>query len=350
MDQNKLDTIRKLKLRGYEVTETIDGGLLVRKDTWWGKFEYDTGTKKENSRIKKLRTIILLFVYFVGLIGVIYWIFQKRHFLSEVKQFTTTLAEEKKEQPTQATWLVRNVRTVLTIALIVIILQVMISRSTDYDRETLNTNNMSVDEVKASAQAIAYTDLFRYNEAHLGKIVVYTGRILQIVDGLPNQSFRVDAAPSASFDHEIIYLHNYHGTRLLENDIVKFYGRVTGLLEYEAVLGNKISIPSVEALHIEFLGRETIGEFYSFTIWLSRIAHYGHIQWSTSIFKKSQNFSETPPKNCNKLDKFLRQILKEKEITILPATILKKEIKTMKKIKIQGSENYRYPTIGDCLL
>lgn len=84
MGKENTSTIQELKRRGYSVVSTPDGGLLVEKDTFWGKFGYDTGIGKEIGGIKWGRTIILSFAYGVGIIGGLYWLYRKNQMKQEV--------------------------------------------------------------------------------------------------------------------------------------------------------------------------------------------------------------------------------------------------------------------------
>lgn len=83
--QNRVDLIQSLKRRGYTVTNTADNGLLVEKNTWWGRFAYDSGIGKSQSHIKWGRTIVLMFVYGLGFIGGVYWLIRKGQMEEEVR-------------------------------------------------------------------------------------------------------------------------------------------------------------------------------------------------------------------------------------------------------------------------
>jgi len=49
---------------------------------------------------------------------------------------------------------------------------------------------------------------------------------------------------------------NYHGKRYLEDDIVNVWGRVKGLRTYTAVLGQEITVPEIDVLHMELIGHD----------------------------------------------------------------------------------------------
>ena len=50
---------------------------------------------------------------------------------------------------------------------------------------------------------------------------------------------------------------DYNGNRLLEGDIVDLWGNFVGLKSYTAILGNDITIPEINALHVEMFQAKT---------------------------------------------------------------------------------------------
>ena len=66
------------------MVETPDKGLLIERDTWWGKFGYDSGIGKELSHLKWGRTIILCIIYGFGILGGLYWLYRKGQMKEEV--------------------------------------------------------------------------------------------------------------------------------------------------------------------------------------------------------------------------------------------------------------------------
>lgn len=103
--------------------------------------------------------------------------------------------------------------------------------------------------LKADASQIPYDDLFRNNDEHIGKEVYYTAELIQVVDGF-GDDYEVRAnVTEGEFGlwEDTVYLH-YSGARLLEGDHIEFVGRVDGLEEYTAVLGNSVTIPELTVL------------------------------------------------------------------------------------------------------
>jgi hypothetical protein len=95
----------------------------------------------------------------------------------------------------------------------------------------------------------------RNNENYIGTIVYYRGGISQVqqVSG-DNYVLRIATKESEYLGYmdDVIWV-NYQGTRLLEDDIVDVWGKVIGLKSYTAVLGNEITIPDLNSLHLELV-------------------------------------------------------------------------------------------------
>ena len=50
----------------------------------------------------------------------------------------------------------------------------------------------------------------------------------------------------------VIYKYKDGESKFLEDDIVNLYGTYTGLYSYKSVLGGTVTIPGINAKHIEF--------------------------------------------------------------------------------------------------
>ena len=104
---------------------------------------------------------------------------------------------------------------------------------------------LTFDEEKALASQIPYNDLFRNNEAHIGKQVWYQGKVIQVLEENNNEfQLRANVTRGEYGWDDTVFLH-YSGTRILEGDIIEFIGTVEELLTYEAIFGQEITIPSI---------------------------------------------------------------------------------------------------------
>ena len=114
----------------------------------------------------------------------------------------------------------------------------------------------SYDEAKQKAVSVSYEDLMRYSESYNDKWICFEGQVIQVISDVPDIELRVstkkedmgeywDLEPLYLEDIIYLYAEDYSGERLLEEDIIQFCGKSTGILTYEAVLGNQMSIPGI---------------------------------------------------------------------------------------------------------
>ena len=126
----------------------------------------------------------------------------------------------------------------------------IVGMSMNTTEEPLKNPELSDKEIKDNAinlNQIGYENLHRYNEDHIGKIVFFSGEVIQ-VRHISSDSYvlRVDVNPER-FETSALYV-NYVGPRLLEDDNVTIYGEVVGIKDYKAISGVQISIPEINAL------------------------------------------------------------------------------------------------------
>lgn len=106
-------------------------------------------------------------------------------------------------------------------------------------------------ELKAGATHIAYDNLFRNNEAHMGKTVWYQGEIVQVIDqGNDEYQWLVDVTKVDYGWDDTVFIY-YSGSRFLEEDIVEFVGVVEELVSYESVMGAKITVPGIRVTAVQ---------------------------------------------------------------------------------------------------
>ncbi len=113
-------------------------------------------------------------------------------------------------------------------------------------KEAEKVATLTPEEVKAKSIEVSYDDLMRNNENYTDKIVHYKGKIIQ-VQNVYGDTYVLRVGTDAPYYLKDIMWVNYAGKRVLEGDIIEFWGEVKGLKEYKAVLGNSITIPEIDA-------------------------------------------------------------------------------------------------------
>ncbi len=107
------------------------------------------------------------------------------------------------------------------------------------------------EEIKAKAELIEYEPLYRYIETHVGKIGYFTGEVVQVIKR-GDDKYDLRLAMDGDYN-QMIYISDYQGVRVLEDDIFHVWGKVDGLHTYKTVLGASRTLPKVKSL---------VGEIY----------------------------------------------------------------------------------------
>jgi Zn finger protein HypA/HybF involved in hydrogenase expression len=118
---------------------------------------------------------------------------------------------------------------------------------------------LTVAEIRSQAQSIPFASLMRNPATYKNTIVTFRGKIVQ-VQNIYGDSYILRIATKnqeyLGYFDDVIYV-DYTGERLLEGDIVDVWGKSVGLKSYAAVLGNEVTIPEINALHVEIVEAKT---------------------------------------------------------------------------------------------
>lgn len=113
------------------------------------------------------------------------------------------------------------------------------------------------DEYKSLCDQFDYKTIARSPEDYKGKKIYGTGEIIQVVDENSEMAtFRIDVTPVMNYNNtEVSYytdtvlavIYNYDmNNRLLEDDIIDFWGIAAGNYTYETVLGSSNTVPLIQ--------------------------------------------------------------------------------------------------------
>ena len=100
-------------------------------------------------------------------------------------------------------------------------------------------------------EAVDYTSVARTPDEWQGRLVQFSGRVLQVSEGSGENLIRLatngdyDDVVAVGYDPAIM-----GSTRILEDDYISAYGTCIGIYSYTATMGQTISIPGVYADHI----------------------------------------------------------------------------------------------------
>lgn len=121
------------------------------------------------------------------------------------------------------------------------------------NKETGTTTEaiLTEEEYKGLCEKFEYKDIARNPKEYENKNVIVTGKVIQVSEGWFN-TVRLRVATKGYTDD--VYLITYkqvESNRILEEDRVTIWGKCTGVTTYTSVLGDNITVPSVEMKYYE---------------------------------------------------------------------------------------------------
>ncbi|BDQ30436.1 hypothetical protein [Nitrosopumilus zosterae] len=142
------------------------------------------------------------------------------------------------------------------VVLVFFVVAILASIGYEAQEEKLKTPKLSEVEIKTNALKIPYDDLLRNNENYVGEIVSYQGKVLQVQNTFGDTYVMRIGVTKNTFAYDDVVWVNYAGSRVLEGDIVEFWGDVKGIRDYTAVLGNVVSVPEVNSMILNVVQKQ----------------------------------------------------------------------------------------------
>lgn len=116
---------------------------------------------------------------------------------------------------------------------------------------------ISESEYKALCVNVPYKDIARQPDAYKGEKVCFTGEVMQVQESsFSSKTVLLIQVTKDEYGYwdDLVYV-TYElpdgAPRILEDDIVKFYGECEGTYTYETVMGSSNTIPGVSALYVD---------------------------------------------------------------------------------------------------
>ena len=122
------------------------------------------------------------------------------------------------------------------------------------DEAKQKQNQLDRDEYIANCKTIAYAELARNPDNYKGQSFVFTGEVIQVLEPTLGNTvtLRINVTKDDNeyfpFYTDTVYCEVIlpdGSDRILENDIIEFYGDCDGLYSYNSLLGSKVSIPKI---------------------------------------------------------------------------------------------------------
>lgn len=107
---------------------------------------------------------------------------------------------------------------------------------------------------KDECQSYTYEQIARNPDDYIGEKAKFTGEVIQSMQEGNSYTLRVSITKSDwGYEDPILvsYTAKQGESRILEDDIVDIYGLLGGTYTYETVMGNKLTVPLLNALYID---------------------------------------------------------------------------------------------------
>lgn len=120
-----------------------------------------------------------------------------------------------------------------------------------------DATTMTREEYVDACEKVTYEELARTNSSYIGTKVKFKGEIFQVVNssdtGMSTYLISVTEDEYGLWgDHVYVSFDTSElKSKFLEDDIVVFYGEVSGEYSYKSVLGEGITVPSITAVYMD---------------------------------------------------------------------------------------------------
>lgn len=106
------------------------------------------------------------------------------------------------------------------------------------------------EQYKLQCKSIPYSQLVRNPENYKGINLTYSGKVLQVQEKGTEIEIRMDINKVAGDTVWVNYTRPSGENRILEGDIIEFWGSVKGLKSYTTTSGNQVAVPELDAKYI----------------------------------------------------------------------------------------------------
>ena len=149
------------------------------------------------------------------------------------------------------------------ILIIIFILFITPAEETYIDDNTneSRTNVVNIQESKEDfimgCQTYTYKQLARNPEQFVGKKVKLKGKVIQVIQSDRNIELRVNITDEGyGYYTDTVYCtykYSKNESRILEDDIIEFYGVCQGDVTYVSVLGTNVTLPYIQIKYTELI-------------------------------------------------------------------------------------------------
>lgn len=123
----------------------------------------------------------------------------------------------------------------------------------EFDVSTMSPEEVET-QYKALCKTYTYDEIARDPDNYYGMYATFTGEVIQVLEDGNSLQMRVDVTRGKYYYEDtmfVFYERPEGSSRILEDDIIQMWGQLTGTISYESVMGNTITIPSIDVEFVE---------------------------------------------------------------------------------------------------
>jgi hypothetical protein len=115
-----------------------------------------------------------------------------------------------------------------------------------------DASKMSEEDYKAACKSVSYDEIARDDDALKGEKLTFKGEVIQAMNG----TYRMNVTETTyGYTDTILFTADDSSLsgKVIEDDIVIIWGVSKGNYTYEALLGNKVTVPRIQVVYLENL-------------------------------------------------------------------------------------------------
>ena len=128
-------------------------------------------------------------------------------------------------------------------------------KTVDWENTTPEIRQKILDKTEYDWQELSYDELMRHNEKYIGKTVNLRGQVIQVQNVYRDEYMALVNSKCETFleffcNDDPIWI-NYSNVRILDDDIISYWGDVKGLKNYNSVMGAPMTVPEIDVIAID---------------------------------------------------------------------------------------------------
>lgn len=129
------------------------------------------------------------------------------------------------------------------------------NKTVNWQDTTSEVQQKILDKTEYSWEELSYDELMRHNEKYVGKTVNLRGQVMQVQNVYRDEYVALVYTKCENFygffcNDDIVWI-NYSDVKILDEDIISFWGDVKGLKNYKSIMGAPMTVPEIDVIAID---------------------------------------------------------------------------------------------------